>query len=103
MTGSKLNIPKTKAYRFAKMTTKNKIVILISAICVFFAVCGAFYASGYITGRQTQKNECARQLAEINADAAHQIINADKIAHQAVVSKTTVEKLEWLKTHRATK
>lgn len=83
------------------MTAKSKITLLIIAICAFFAVFAAFYGAGYITGRQTQKSDCARKIAEMNANASNQIIVADKTAHQITVSRTTAEKLDWLKTNRS--
>lgn len=85
------------------MTTKNKIFILLATLAAFFAICGAFYASGYITGRNTQKSHCARKIAEINASHANHIVAADQAAQQMVISTTTAEKLQWLKDNRVAK
>lgn len=83
------------------MTGRIKVTLLIVAFGAVFLAVGAFYGAGWYAGSKNQKTDCARQIAQNNADASNQNISADAVARRAVISHTTAEKVEWLKQNRA--
>lgn len=77
---------------------KQKIRLCFALASVILVIVGAFLL--YRTGAADANAKCQAQIAQMSANMHKQSVQADEAARAATMTKTTAEKLEWLKQNR---